>query len=567
MTIQHTEVDGVQTLVAATPGQTVAGLVFRVGRADESLARTGLTHLLEHLALHPLGLTDYHYNGSTGPVVTSFHTAGSAEDVGAFLTRICDSLAALPMARLETEKSIVQTEWSSRANSVYQDLPLWRYGARTYGLLSYSEPGVSMISPDELDHWRRTWFTRENAVLWIAGEIPAGLRLRLPSGQRWGVPVATSALPSTPAYFSANHNMVAMDAVVRRRPAVNVFAEVLERNLYRDLRQEGGYSYTASASTDPRGDGWTTVTAGVDALPASLDATLGGFIDVLARLRAGRIDSEDISAHLAKVRDHAVHPDAEAGLLASSAFDLLTGAPVRDLDRRIADLEAVTTADTQAVAAETWEAALLMVPDCRTADWAGFTAAPLHSPETVAGPKIASRQTERLSLYIAPDGVMRTVDESPATVKFHHVAAMMAWPDGARRLIGEDAVVVHIEPTMWELPPQAIAQIDASVPPGQVIRLPARSPEQIPQPKPAPPTPGTPGRGVWSRWELAGLIISLLAGVLMACLAGLLVVAGSQDTGSPEDIGWGPAVVTGVCTGILFLPALAITVRRMRRRS
>ena len=53
-----------------------AGLIFRVGRADETLARPGITHLLEHLALHRHGLADYHYNGATGRAITHFHIAG-----------------------------------------------------------------------------------------------------------------------------------------------------------------------------------------------------------------------------------------------------------------------------------------------------------------------------------------------------------------------------------------------------------------------------------------------------------------------------------------------------------
>jgi hypothetical protein len=32
----------------------LAGLTFRVGRADESLARGGVTHMIEHLALYPV---------------------------------------------------------------------------------------------------------------------------------------------------------------------------------------------------------------------------------------------------------------------------------------------------------------------------------------------------------------------------------------------------------------------------------------------------------------------------------------------------------------------------------
>ena len=71
--IEQTTVDGVPTLFAPAAGPLRAGLTFRVGRADETLARSGITHLIEHLALFHLNMADYHFNGSTGPVTTDFH--------------------------------------------------------------------------------------------------------------------------------------------------------------------------------------------------------------------------------------------------------------------------------------------------------------------------------------------------------------------------------------------------------------------------------------------------------------------------------------------------------------
>jgi hypothetical protein len=64
------------------------------------LARRGITHLLEHLVLHPMGTADYHYNGSTGSVVTSFHLQGTADDVAAFLAAVCRFLRDPPVHRL-----------------------------------------------------------------------------------------------------------------------------------------------------------------------------------------------------------------------------------------------------------------------------------------------------------------------------------------------------------------------------------------------------------------------------------------------------------------------------------
>ncbi|MFI7595430.1 hypothetical protein [Micromonospora sp. NPDC049359] len=137
--IQHLNVDGVPTLLAPTGGPMRAGLTFRVGTADETLARAGTTHLIEHLALAPLGLADYHVNGVTAPAFTMFHTQGSETDIAAFLTAVCGHLSDLPLARLDVEKDILRTEWSSRGAAAIDDIPLWRHGARDFGLSSYPE--------------------------------------------------------------------------------------------------------------------------------------------------------------------------------------------------------------------------------------------------------------------------------------------------------------------------------------------------------------------------------------------------------------------------------------------
>ena len=89
------DVDGVPVLVAKTSGPLRAGLMFRVGRADETLATGGITHLVEHLALHRHGVTDYHYNGMTGVTTTNFITQGTPEAVVAFLNGVCAGLRDL----------------------------------------------------------------------------------------------------------------------------------------------------------------------------------------------------------------------------------------------------------------------------------------------------------------------------------------------------------------------------------------------------------------------------------------------------------------------------------------
>ena len=86
--IHQDEIDGVPTYWMDVPGPLSAALIFRVGRADEIPARYGITHLVEHLALAPLGVQDYEHNGGVESLRTVFEVAGSRADVARFLADI-----------------------------------------------------------------------------------------------------------------------------------------------------------------------------------------------------------------------------------------------------------------------------------------------------------------------------------------------------------------------------------------------------------------------------------------------------------------------------------------------
>ncbi|WBB67008.1 insulinase family protein [Micromonospora sp. WMMD812] len=561
--IQHLDVDGVTTLLAPTAGPMHAGLTFRVGTADETLARSGITHLVEHLALAPLGLADYHFNGVTAPIFTSFHMQGSEQDIADFLTAVCGSLLDLPLARMEVEKEILRTEWSSRGTAAIGDLALWRHGARDHGLSSYPEFGLPALTADDLRQWVARWFTRENGVLWIAGDrVPAGLRLPLPEGVRQPVPPVSSALPQTPAYFVNGSRAVVLDAVVRRRTAANVFTGVLERELYRALRQEGGLSYAIQTGYEPRGDGHVTLRALADALPEKQDAVLGGFVDVLAKLRVGRFDQADLDATVAKREDLLATAEVDAARLPSRALNLLTGEPNLSLDEQRAELKAVTIGDLHDVAREATSSALLMVPDGHRADWAGFVAAPTCSADAVAGTTYREKRGTA-ELRVGTDGVSYLASHGPATIRYAECAVLLAWPDGGRQLIGEDGISLRIEPTLFELHPATVPTIDAQVPADRQVVMPARDPEHIPRPRPAESAAGRPGGRSW--WEIPVLVLCWLAVLGVGGLA-LIFTVGTFATPAEERDGWlwGIVVVSWLLTAILALPIVLLRQRRRR---
>jgi predicted Zn-dependent peptidase len=561
-------VDGVPALLAPSSGPTHAGLTFRVGQADETLARRGITHLVEHLTLHHLGMADYHYNGATGDVITTFHLQGSDDDVTAFLSAVCDSLVSPPLDRLEMEREILRTEESSRSRSVLASMGLWRYGAQGYGLHPYPEYGLSMLGPDDVRAWIARYFNRENAVFWIAGNgVPRGLHFNLPSGAAQPLPPATSTLPTTPAYFCGPSRAVGFEGLVRRGVAGSVFAGVLERELFRSLRQESGLSYAATAVYEPRGDGYASVTALADSLPEKRDAVVGGFIDVLAKLRVGRLEKSDLDAVLAKAHDALSSPEADAARLPSHALNHLVGHPLTASAEYLAKIEAVTLDDLRAVATEVYGSGLLMVPEGTSADWAGFAAAPTSSARAVTGTTHGSRAGGGRQLVIGDEGVSVTAPHGRATVTFGQCAAMLAWPDGGRLLIGTDGIACRIEPTLYQVDADAIRSLDARIDPQRYVKMPPRPLDDIPQPPPPPPPAATiakppePGK--------LELVTAVVVGLVAVICCGWSAIVTAAEASNPDASGgeWAVVGVSWFLLAVLALPTAVLLRRRFRKRS
>jgi predicted Zn-dependent peptidase len=523
--VRHTTVDGIPTLFAPRPGEITAGLAFRVGHADETLPTAGITHLVEHLALYHLGLSDLHYNGATASTYTLFHVTGDETEVVTYLNSVCAALRELPMDRLETEKEILRTEAGSRGQGPMSQMPLWRYGAQGYGLSSYDELGTRSLTADQVRHWAETRFTRDNAVLFLtADRIPDGLDLTLPAGP-------SSALPVTPAYLRGEDGHLVFTSVVRRSTAAAVFAEVLGRALFQDLRQKGGYSYSAEADYSSRDADFATLTAYADALPQKQDAAVGGFVDAFARLRAGRIEQAELDSARGKLLKRYDVPDLGAALLPSYALSLLTGHRILTPEQHRDELRAVGIDDLREVAREAWDGGLLQVP-ARGAEWAGLTPAPRFSPSGVSGTLHPSLEDDDVTLIIGETGVTLSTPGGLVTVRYDTCAAMTTRPDGARCLIGFDGFRTSVEPTLFgDVTAERIAVLDKAVPAAAVVPLPARSAEEIPQPRertaPDARTPAesrqTGGRGAAGRVTGHFVFVTALATLWPVLLVTLLV--------------------------------------------
>jgi zinc protease len=94
--VRRIEVGGVPGFWSEAEGRTQAGLMFRVGQADETAATRGITHLVEHLAISAVGSREFPFNGMVGLTKTIIEARGEPREVGDFLNAICRALGALP---------------------------------------------------------------------------------------------------------------------------------------------------------------------------------------------------------------------------------------------------------------------------------------------------------------------------------------------------------------------------------------------------------------------------------------------------------------------------------------
>ncbi|MFD6972483.1 M16 family metallopeptidase, partial [Streptomyces sp. NPDC059949] len=558
--VTHTTVNGIRTLLAPRSGPVSAGLFFRVGRADETLATSGITHLVEHLALHRHGLGDLHYNGATAATYTHFHATGTPADVVEYLNGVCAALRDLPMDRLETEKEILRTEAAGRGHGPGHGMALWRYGSRTHGLTDYTEAGLHKITEQDVRDWAADRFTAENAVLWITGDtLPEGLDLILPTGGWRPTPEPTSALPATPAYFHGESGGLVLTSVVARSTAAHLLTEILGRELFRALRQKGGYSYTAAADYGPRDTDSATVIAFADALPEKQDAMVGAFVDVLAKVRAGRIDEADLKSVRASALARFDLPELAGARLPAQAMDLLLRHRHLTVAEARAEVEAVTVADLRAAARELWANALVQVPG-RALDWAGLTAAPAHSPDLVTGRRYSSLEDPRVALLVADDGISLTGPGRQTTVRYAACSLMHIYPDGARHLVGNDGFNVTVEPTLYGITAAELAPLDVGVPPSSVIRMPPRDPALIPQPDKRKTT-GPVRRGWFTAllWILG--IPALLVGGVTALSA--LFVFRTSDGEIPQD--QAQVLLAGIIVSAMLLIPWRICVQRRKQ--
>jgi hypothetical protein len=475
-------VDGVPTFLSAREGPTRVALIFRVGRADESVVTSGVTHLVEHLAMSVVGKTDYAANAFVEPTRTVFHARGTPAEVADFLAKVCQGLTDPPLDRIQLESRILRTEAAGSARGgMVSTLMYAREGARGLGLLDLPELFIEEPDPAVALAWARQRFTVENAALWIAGEPPAQLHLALPAGSRHER-IELHAIPELrlPTVLTANRGGVAVSLVVPRLSRMAMTLRIAAARVQQRLREEEGLSYQVSLDYQVLDAELAHVVLLATSLPAHGTQAADGMLDVIRRLSIDGPTEEELDDDLSGMIRAYEDPDGVHAQLDMVAMRALVGPPDETLQTIVEEARAVTPSQAAQAMRDAMRTMILLLPE--DAVWHGDALAPYptwssyrvsggRSFSSVSSQRKGLRRVPASRLVVGESGVAIVAPRSPRRgVVWSAAVAVIATRDGGRVVIGEDGTQISVRPVDWKDGARAIEQMDRYTPGGVGVR-------------------------------------------------------------------------------------------------
>ena len=470
------EVHGVPVFWGTAPGDAWGALLVRVGHSDEALPRRGVTHLVEHLALHPFDRHADQIDGLVDLTTTVFHCQGSPEQVATRLTRLARSLAELPYARADDEAQTLRAEAARRRPSTAGTALARRYGPFGLGATDYEELFLHQSNSSTLEHWHQKYFTRQNSAVVLSCAPPSTLDLSaLPDGNRFPVGVFVPLDRLYPAFTHANSSSVACSFVVTRSAAARATLDVLTAVLHRHLRDQLSLSNRVGSTSQVLSATHEHHVLYAECRPDDAREVMGRMQTELARIAIDGCPADVLDQHRRLLIR--AQQQLDAGMAAANhvATEWLLRGEVIDLAAADAELAALVPADVQRNVRDVLDTALWIapddveVPDLRLhhiAHWSSHSVTGRQYPATPAATDLQGQyvvtSSEGISLAVPGRGYV--------TVMFDRVAACKGWADGARTLYGSDGFTLTIHPDDWTAGADVVTLIDRQVPAQFAVR-------------------------------------------------------------------------------------------------
>lgn len=359
--VETVEVDGVPVVVADEDAAFVAaGLTFRVGWADEPIARRGISHLVEHLAHAAIPSRAIEFNASVGPIETEFWARGRPDEVVGHLNAVVRALANPDLGELAREIGVLKAEGGM---STFRLLDR-RFSNQGLGGRGWNEFVLETEDPALVRGWAAERFGRRAVVGWATGATP-GLDLSpLGPGRSPSWPVVRRPTGWGPRrHLVWESTAVGWSGEVTTGWAGSAALELLVDRATTRLRHDLGASYGVehgSMAIGPdarvrwlaadRGAGTSAVTVR-DVLLADLDdlaghGPSGSELDALRDRRLRVLEERDVAGWLATM----------------GATELQQGRVPRDAEGVREEWEALQPEHVRAAAEELRSSLLLAVP-------------------------------------------------------------------------------------------------------------------------------------------------------------------------------------------------------------
>lgn len=496
--------DGLLIYCGRASGPPAVGLVFRVGQADESLPRRGITHLVEHLVLAPTSRTSG-IGGRVDQYATMLLFEGPAAKAAEWLRATCAAIAELPVERLDVERRVLEVESEGfRPGPEAVLAELW-YGARGPGLAAYPELGLRGATADDVAEHARAWFTRANAALIVVGDLRVP-PVELPPGERrFATTTPARSYAALPAAYPDPGAPLALGAPLIDADAVApLLADLLERRVWRALRHERGLAYDVDGRARHAGPHERLLTLSTDVPPAEASVAAAVLVEEVRRLAEEGPASDELAEAFAAMEEQVARVDPLPALALIAARDLATGEH-RSPEQTVAELRAVTVDDVARAAGELAGRMLLACP-------AGASpgALPVITPfeaEPLPGRRFRRRVLARTmvgaEVVVGDEGVSALFDDDGAVnLRYADVAAAVREIDGGLTLIGESGHAVTVDPGDLRDGREAVQEIERHLDPALLVGADARVMR----------VDESPGRGL--RASMVGEASALLAPLL-----------------------------------------------------
>lgn len=475
MRIETDVIDGVRVLWADTgDGAYVGALEFGVGRADETATIGGITHLVEHLALAPFGQQEFDHNGFVDPMRSVFHAAGTPGEVASHLGAVARSIHDLPLDRLGLERRILGDEAAQNGQAIGGALRWYRFGATGHGLPGVEELGLRWLGPEPVREWAATRYGRWNAVLWLSGPPPAGLRIELPDVVPPPRPAATPiADVRYPACVPWQGPGVAISYLAHRSFESNVAASVLERRARQRLRFDQGLVYDIAFDYEPLGGDTAHVIVGADCPDERIPAVRDALLAVIGELAEHGPTEAELASEATAFRRGLDDRDGRLGFLDAMTGETLLGRPIRQPDE-MAELRGAVTASGARDAFAAGVGSMLLLANAEPLGTAPWSLYPAWSPGRVDGREYRPAgfhlpgRGPRERLLVGSEGVSFVTPDGSLTTRWSDVVAVAHEAPDARLIFGADGFTVGVAATAWRDGASAVASIDARVPAGLV---------------------------------------------------------------------------------------------------